>query len=184
MHVCIPFLIDRGTTDIDRMYGFSNSTRVFGKYCIAYFIHDLKNVYLIEKHSERLIIFIHHVYGMVMIYYMIYEDCFTYYGLLYFGITEISSIPLTYMKFYIKHDLKHLISFQIIRLIFAITFLIFRTCLFAYLMYLWFTDIYINYERISLKHIIIYTPGQIFYPFIILLWTTKIIKGIIMNLPK
>lgn len=171
----------RGNVDEDHVFGKSNISTTFGNYCIAYFIWDLKNIYYINNnHLHRMLVFIHHVFGSFILYLgFLHNDAnYEYYGLYYFGISEISSIPLSIMNFYKDYNLNKRKEYIIIKVLFVVLFIFIRLIGFVYLFFLWHIETYEHLDKISPELYISMIPAQYFFTGLMVYWTYKIYKGL------
>lgn len=167
----------RGNVDEDRVFGKSSISTTFANYCIAYFIWDLKNIYyyINNNNSHKILMFIHHVYGSFILYYTLLSyGVGEYYVLYYFGISEISSIPLCIMDFYKDYKFNKRKEYIIIQVLFVVLFLLIRTVGFAYLFFPWHVDVF----KISPEFYIPLLPGQYYFMGLTIYWTYKIYKGL------
>ena len=171
----------RGNVDEDHVFGKSNISTTFANYCIAYFIWDLKNTFYINNnHLHRILVFIHHVFGSFILYLIfLHNDAnYEYYGLYYFGISEISSIPLTIMNFYKDYNLNKRKEYIIIQVLFIILFLLFRTVGFSCGLYMTISDLYEHRYDISMIFSCSIIVTNSYFTVLMYYWTYKIYKGL------
>ena len=103
---------------------------------------------------------------------------FEYYGLYYFGISEISSIPLTIMNFYKDYNLNKRKEYFIIQALFFVLFLLIRTVGFVYLFFLFHIETYEHLDKISQELYIPMISAEYFFTGLMVYWTYKIYKGL------
>jgi hypothetical protein len=127
-----------------------------------------------------MLVFIHHVFGSFILYLIfLHKDAnYEYYGLYYFGISEISSIPLDIMNFYNDYKLEKRKEYIIIQVLFVVLFLLIRTVGFAYLFFLWHIETYEHLDNISSELHIPMISAQYFFTGLMVYWTYKIYKGL------
>lgn len=84
----------------DRVYGYQEGACVLSQFNCAFQVYDLISSLMYEtllKNRDRVG---HHVVAMILAFWAYHDSLFLYYSIFFFGVSEISSVFLTFVDFF------------------------------------------------------------------------------------
>lgn len=179
------YLKPKGQMEVEELITNYNHFQMFGNFQLGYQLWAIPVGILLVAESTPMLV---HHFATILVATMssFSTNGFRFYGSFFYGLIEITSVPLSIMNTFKDHPKwieRHGLAYLVVRLVFALSFLYVRLYLFIPCMYHFLTDLYLylstSDNQYHQAYLTVVWGSSFFLQILQVWWGSLIIKGLV-----